>query len=161
IEVCGPRPVWASRERGRRRMIYPRVKRAFVLVIASWFTVSSFAGPLAAQGRSPQSLQPDLFISLALHRHTPVAHGAVLVQTSRNRRPTSIRPIKNGSSLTTAPSITTSALSVSLSPYSVGPTITPTQSQPEAEEEIAADPSDTTGNNLVSAVSDFSQASGF
>src|SRR5262249_24509119 len=46
-------------------------------------------------------------------------------------------------------------------PYSVGPTITPTQSQPEAEEEIAADPSDTTGNNLVSAVSDFSQASGF
>ena len=137
-----------------------QAKRTLALFAVLSFVVL-FAGSVAAQGRSPDSLQPDLFITLALHRDTPVAHGNVLVLPSRNRRATFARLVKNGSSLATAPSITTNALNLSLSPYSVGPIITPTQSEPEAEEEIAADPSDITGSNLISAVSDFSQASGF
>jgi hypothetical protein len=45
------------------------------------------------------------------------------------------------------------------STYGVGPTITPTTTRPEAEEEIAVDPLNSA--NLVTAVSDFSSALGF
>src|ERR1700747_2543931 len=45
------------------------------------------------------------------------------------------------------------------SPYSVGPTITPTTSVPEAEEHIAVDPNNF--NNLVAMISDFSLRGGF
>ena len=43
--------------------------------------------------------------------------------------------------------------------YTVGANTTATDTQPEAEEEIAADPSD--GNNLVAAISDFSLRGGY
>jgi hypothetical protein len=68
---------------------------------------------------------------------------------------------KGGAGAVFTPSTITNALSVGLSPYGVGATVTPTTTGPEAEEEIAADPADTSGNNLVSAISDFSQPSGF
>lgn len=45
------------------------------------------------------------------------------------------------------------------SPYDVGPTVTPTTTLPEAEEEIAVDPLNPA--NLVAAVSDFSNLLGF
>lgn len=45
--------------------------------------------------------------------------------------------------------------------YSVGCSVAPTTSMPEAEEEIAADPSDSTGQTYVAAVSDFSLRGGY
>jgi hypothetical protein len=45
--------------------------------------------------------------------------------------------------------------------YSVGCSVAPTTSMPEAEEEIAADPSDSTGQTYVSAISDFSLRGGY
>ena len=50
-------------------------------------------------------------------------------------------------------------LGFSGSPYSVGATITPTSTVPEAEEHIAVDPNNF--NNLIAMISDFSQNGGF
>ncbi len=137
-------------------------KRAFVLYVTLLLAVSSLAGLAAAQGRSPESLQPDLFITVALQRNTPVARGNILILPSPNGHASLTRPQgKSSASAVISPSITANALNIGLSPYGVGPTITSTTTQPEAEEEIAADPSDTLGNNLIAAISDFSQPSGF
>ncbi len=121
----------------------------------------SGAGLAAAQGRSPDSLQPDLFITIALQRETPVAHGNMLILPSPNGHATLSQPSKTGARTLIAPMILTNALTLSASPYGVGSTVTPTTTGPEAEEEIAADPNDTLGNNLVAAISDFSQPTGF
>ncbi len=51
------------------------------------------------------------------------------------------------------------AATFSAPPYSVGPTITPTTTVPEAEEHIAVDPNDS--NNLVAMISDFALRGGF
>src|SRR5262249_15631427 len=115
-------------------------------------------GSVFAQGRSPQSLQPDLFITIAMDRNTPVAHGNVMLLPAPNHHGALVR--WNGGSSRTAPGVT-NALTLNTSLYVVGPTVTPTTSEPEAEEEIAADPSDSAGNNLVAAISDFSSPSGF
>jgi hypothetical protein len=117
-----------------------------------------FAGSVSAQGRSPQSLQPDLFITIAMDRNTPVAHGNVMLLPSANHHAAFVRG--NGRSARTAPGVT-NALTLNTNLYLVGPTVTPTTSEPEAEEEITADPSDSAGNNLVAAISDFSSPSGF
>jgi len=122
------------------------------------FTMLLLAGSVAAQGRSPQSLQPDLFITIAMDRNTPVAHGNVMLLPSPNHHAAFVRG--NGGSSLTAPSVT-NALTLNTNLYVVGSTVTPTTSEPEAEEEIAADPSDSAGNNLVAAISDFSSPSGF
>src|ERR1700737_5575631 len=50
-------------------------------------------------------------------------------------------------------------LGFSGSPYSVGATITPTSTVPEAEEHIAVDPNNF--NNLIAIISDFSKTAGF
>lgn len=139
-------------------MTSARTMNVFVSSVGLWFVLVSLSGQAAAQGRSPQSLQPDVFITVALERHTPVARGNILLLPSANRHATSTRPGSNGTSAPIAPSIT-NALNLGTALYSVGPTITATTSEPEAEEEIAADPSN--ANNLVSAISDFSQPTGF
>ena len=131
--------------------------KVFVAFAAVGFALL-FTGSGVAQGRSPQSLQPDLFVSLALNRDTPVARGNILLLPSPNRRATFTRG--HGGTTLTAPNVTR-ALTIGTALYTVGATVTPTTTGPEAEEEIAADPSDSTGNNLVAAISDFSQASGF
>jgi hypothetical protein len=115
------------------------------------------AGSVAAQGRSPQSLQPDLFVTIAMDRNTPVAHGNVMLLPSPNRHAAFIR---GNSGARTAPG-DVNALTLNTNLYVVGSTVTPTTSEPEAEEEIAADPSDSAGNNLVAAISDFSSPTGF
>jgi hypothetical protein len=130
----------------------------FVSSVVLWFVLGSLSGEAAAQGRSPQSLQPDLFLTVALQRDTPVARGNILLLPSPNRHATFRGPGSSGTNAPTAPSIP-NALNLGTALYSVGPTITPTTSEPEAEEEIAADPND--ANNLVSAISDFSQPTGF
>src|SRR5262249_10009450 len=61
------------------------------------------------------------------------------------------RPVREG--IPAAPTI------FSGSPYTVGPTITPTSTVPESEEHIAVDPSNF--NNLVAMISDFSLRGGF
>src|SRR5437868_8725110 len=47
-------------------------------------------------------------------------------------------------------------LSFGGTPYAVGPTVTPTTTEPEAEEHIAVDPNDF--HNLLAAVTDFGSA---
>jgi len=139
-------------------------KRALVLCVVSGLAVLSLAGQLMAQGRGPGSLQPDptaVFITVALHHDTPVARGNILLLPSPAGHGAVTARSKGGAIASIAPSVTASALNLGTSSYSVGSTYTPTTSQPEAEEEIAADPSDTNGQNLVSAISDFSQPSGF
>ncbi len=139
-------------------------KRALVLCVVSGLAVLSLAGQLMAQGRGPGSLQPDptaVFITVALHHDTPVARGNILLLPSPAGHGAVTARSKGGAIASIAPSVTASALNLGTSSYSVGSTYTPTTSQPEAEEEIAADPSDTSGQNLVSAISDFSQPSGF
>jgi len=58
-------------------------KRALVsFVVLAFF---SSVGLLAAQGRGPQSLQPDLsavFVTLAMRHDTPVARGHILLLPS-------------------------------------------------------------------------------
>ena len=130
----------------------------FVTVAAVGSAILLLMGSAAGQGRSPQSLQPDIFISIAMDRNTPVAHGNVLVLPSHNRQATFTRG--NRGTTLTAPDAT-NALTVGTALYAVGPTVTPTTTGPEAEEEIAADPSEVTGSHLVAAISDFSQPSGF
>jgi hypothetical protein len=139
-------------------MSYPR---AFVLSVALGLAVLSLTGKLTAQGRGPDSLQPDVFITIALQHDTPVARGNILVLPSPNGHATSLRFGKNGATAAVTPSTSTSVLNLGSSSYSVGSTVTPTLTQPEAEEEIAADPADMSGHNLVSTISDFSQPSGF
>jgi len=116
-------------------------KRALVsFVVLAFF---SSVGLLAAQGRGPQSLQPDLsavFVTLAMRHDTPVARGHILLLPSPSRRAIVNRPSSGGGiGSTTAVSTSANALTVSGSSYSVGLTFTPTTTQPEAEEEIAAD----------------------
>jgi len=134
-----------------------QTKNVVLSAVALWFVLVSLSGQAAAQGRNPQSLQPDVFITVALERDTPVARGNILILPSRNRHATFTRR-GNVTSAPIAPSIT-NALNLGTAMYSVGPTIAATTSEPEAEEEIAADPSNP--NNLVSAISDFSQPTGF
>jgi len=139
-------------------------KRALVLCVVSGLAVLSLAEQLVAQGRGPGSLQPDptaVFITVALHHDIPVARGNILLLSSPAGHGRVTARSSGGASAAITPSVTASALNVGTSSYSVGSTYTPTTSQPEAEEEIAADPSDTSGQNLVSAISDFSQPSGF
>ena len=133
-------------------------KNVLLSAVGFLFVLVSLSGKAAAQGRSPQSLQPDIFITAALQRDTPVARGNVLLLPSHSRHATSTRTNRNGTSAPIAPSIT-NALNLGTALYSVGPNIGATTSEPEAEEEIAADPNN--AGNLVSAISDFSQASGF
>lgn len=59
----------------------------------------------------------------------------------------------------TAPETEVPVAPFSGSPYTVGSTITPTSTVPEAEEHIAVDPENS--NNLISMISDFSQNGGF
>jgi hypothetical protein len=127
--------------------------------------VLPFAGSLVAQGRGPESLQPDptaVFISIVLRHDAPIARGNILILPSASGHTTFSQPTSGGSSgSTTAVSTSANSLKVSGSAYTSGPTMTPTTTQPEAEEEIAADPADSFGRNLVSAISDFSQPTGF
>jgi hypothetical protein len=139
-------------------------KRALVLCVVSGLAVLSLAEQLVAQGRGPGSLQPDptaVFITVALHHDIPVARGNILLLPSPAGHGTVTARSNAGASAAITPSVTANALNLGTSSYGVGPTYTPTTSQPEAEEEIAADPSDRSGQNLVSAISDFSQPSGF
>jgi hypothetical protein len=57
------------------------------------------------------------------------------------------------------PAVSSLATSFGGNPYNVGPTVTPTTTLPEGEEEIAVFPSGS--SHLVAAVSDFSQNGGF
>src|SRR5215469_16946810 len=90
----------------------------FVSFAAVGFAVLLLPQSVAAQGRSPQSLQPDLFISIAMDRHTPVAHGNLLPLPSPNGRKTFTSG--NRVSTLTAPDVT-NALSVGTALYTVGP----------------------------------------
>ena len=129
--------------------------------------VLPFTGSLAAQGRGPNSVQPDpsaVFLTFIPHRNAPVARGNRMILSSPGSRPLLIRPGRGitGTTSPTASATSPTAATFNSGPaYTAGPAGTPTTTQPEAEEEIAADPADTTGNNLVAAVSDFSQPSGF
>src|SRR5713226_6527178 len=110
-------------------------KRAFVLYVTLLLAVSSLAGLAAAQGRSPESLQPDLFITVALQRDTPVAHGNILILPSPNWHATLSHRTTTSARTLIAPTILTNVLTLSASPYGVGSTVTPTTTGPEAEEE--------------------------
>ena len=57
-------------------------KRPSVFCVVSGLAVLSLAGRLMAQGRGPGSLQPDVFITVALHHDTPVARGNILILPS-------------------------------------------------------------------------------
>ncbi len=142
-------------------MNHVSAKRAFFFCVVSGLAVLSLAGQLVAQGRGPGSLQPDVFITVALHHDTPVARGNVLILPSRSAHASAARRSARGPIAAFTPAVAGTPLNLGAAPYSVGSTVTPTTSQPEAEEEIAADPSDASGQNLVSAISDFSQPSGF
>ena len=96
-----------------------------------------------------------------MHHDTPVARGNILILPSPATHATLAARGNGGAPTAVAPSAAANALNLGTSSYGVGATYAPTTSQPEAEEEIAADPSDTSGQNLVSAISDFSQPSGF
>ncbi len=122
------------------------------------------AGALHGQGRGPNSLQPDLnavFFTMVLQRDTPVSRGHELLLPSPSARPSLSSQSSGSAGATNTSAVGAFTLTNGTSSYSVGATVTPTTTQPEAEEEIAADPSDTLGDNLVSAISDFSQPSGF
>jgi hypothetical protein len=146
----------------------------FARVAVVSFVVVSFAAWLAARGKGPNSVQPDasaVFITVMVQHNSPPARGNILLLPAPNRPPTTTKPDnagkgggsgkgggKGGGGGTVGGPSTINSGST---PYSAGPTYTPTTSQPEAEEEIAADPSDTAGNNLVAAISDFSSPSGY
>ena len=85
----------SNRRAGRGHPMSHRLGRALVSFVVLPFVVFSFAGLLAAQGRGPQSLQPDLsavFITLAMRHDTPVARGNVLLLPSPSRRTIGICP---------------------------------------------------------------------
>jgi hypothetical protein len=144
-------------------------------VVVASFMALSFAGYLAARGRGSNSLQPDtsaVFLTFVLRQDSPPARNHILILPSPSRPSPLGKPSGSGQGggkgggggggtggggTTGGPS----TITLGSSTYSAGATITPTTTQPEAEEEIATDPSDSTGNNIVAAISDFSSASGF
>jgi len=99
--------------------------------------VSNLAAPCSAQQEGLQQDPSAVF-------KTPVRNlGSVMLPGAK--RPAGAQP--------TVPTIFTS------SPYTVGPTATPTTTSPEAEEEIAVDPNNS--STLVAAISDFAINFGF
>jgi len=104
----------------------------FLLVIAG-LAVTAFA-------QNQPAVNPS-----AVFKTMVVYQGAAIAGIRR------ARPVREG--IPAAPTI------FSGSPYTVGPTITPTSTVPEAEEHIAVDPSNF--NNLVAMISDFSLRAGF
>ena len=137
------------------------------------------AGPLGAQGRGPNSLQPDssaVIFTMVIQRNEPVSRGNFLILPSPNSH-ASINA-KGGSSGGgggtkggggggstgggTSPCCG-GGMNLSFGPltsaYTAGSVQAPSTTQLEAEEEIAVDPTD--ANNLVAAISDFSSSSGY
>src|SRR5260370_30399754 len=104
-------------------MSYPR---AFVVSLASGLAVLSLTGQLTAQERGPDSLQPDVFITIALQHDTPVARGNILVLPSPYGHATSLHFGKNGATTAVTPSTSTNVLNLGSSSYSVGSTVSPT-----------------------------------
>ncbi len=134
------------------------------------------AGPLSARGRGPNSLQPDssaVIFTMVLQRNEPVSRGNFLILPSPNSHASTYAKSgsnggggghKGGGGGTSGGGVPCCggplSFSTGSSTYlSSTPVETPTNTQPEAEEEIAADPGN--ANNLVSAISDFSSSAGY
>lgn len=129
------------------------------------------AGWLGARGRAPNSLQQDpsaVFFTMVIKRGAPVSRKNFLILPSTDTHAGTNSHGKGGggnSSGGGGGGTTTSCCGGSLSlvpgssSYAAGLVETPTSTQPEAEEEIAADPNDS--SNLVAAISDFSNSSGY
>ena len=110
----------------------------FARTVVRLLTISAFAGTCVAQSASTLPKDPSqVFRTIVSHRNAlPAARPEVRV-----------------------PEMQVLAPPFSGSPYTVGATITPTSTIPEAEEHIAVDPNNF--NNLISMISDFSQNGGF
>jgi hypothetical protein len=112
--------------------------RSLLLVLLA----AGLAGiPVAAQSPSPLPTDPSaVFKTIVPHINSIVVQPAVGIPSEETE---SSLPF----------------LGFSGSPYTVGATITPTSTVPEAEEHIAVDPNNF--NHLLSMISDFSQNGGF
>lgn len=92
----------------------------------------------------------------ARHQHPPIDHQALFKTRVAH---VNFKIGTQGAAHSNAPSNTTTSANIGGAPYNVGPVVTPTTSAPEAEEEIAVDP--TNWANLISVVSDFSLRGGY
>jgi hypothetical protein len=164
--------------------IVARFLLATLSILAFAFLLTP-AGPLGAQGRGPNSLQPDssaVIFTMVIQRNEPVSRGNLLILPSPNSHASinakggssgggggggkgggggstgggTVSPCCGGS-LPLTP-VGSTYLLTNTTPYNP-PVETPTTTQPEAEEEIAADPA--TPGNLVAAISDFSNSAGY
>jgi hypothetical protein len=186
-EHFGTRPDFS--DRAKEAHIMSRTLTRFILATSSILAFTFLltpAGRFGAQGRGPNSLQPDssaVFFTMVLQRNQPVSRGNFLILPSPNSH-ASINAKGGtsggggghkggggsgggtggggtgtccGGSLTLTP--VSSTYSVTNTGTITPPVETPTTTQPEAEEEIAVDP--TTPGNLVAAISDFSRSNGF
>jgi hypothetical protein len=185
-EHFGTRPNLSGGKKEAR--IMSRTVARFLLATSSILAFTFLltpAGPLGAQGRGPNSLQPDssaVIFTMVLQRDEPVSHGNILILPSPNSHASINAKGGGGGSHTGGGgggghkggggsgggggtgSCCGGALTVTFgsTTYAISdamPVETPTTTQPEAEEEIAVDP--TTPGNLVAAISDFSSSAGF
>src|SRR5690242_20574609 len=111
-----------------------RVMRSLLSLLVTALIIGAFSFDARSQNRPPNA---------QTHFKTMVAH--------RDHIP--------GVKSTAGPAGTETPATFSGPPYSVGPTITPTTTVPEAEEHIAVDPNNF--SNLVAMISDFSLRGGF
>jgi hypothetical protein len=117
--------------------------------------------PAQAQGSKPARI--PVFITQVIHRSQPVTRTNVLYLPAKAAAVVSTKPSKpgGGGGGNHGHGGSGACPTTSTSTYSVGCPVAPTTSMPEAEEHIAADPSDATGQTLVSAISDFSLRGGY
>lgn len=118
----------------------------------------------AVQQEAAAPLEPDpaaVFLTMVLQRNQPVSRRNTLILSSPPARAMSVTPRGDFGGMTRPPSARPLTFNFGSSLYKTGEVTTATSAQPEAQETIAADPSDPSGDRLVAAVSDFSRPGGF
>lgn len=97
-----------------------------------------------------------LMMSRSAQQGLPLDHSARFL----TRVPRRDAPIPMGGGVVSEGAGVSTATAFGGTPYTVGPTVTPTTTIPEAEEHIAVDPRTGNSANLVAAISDFSLRGG-
>jgi hypothetical protein len=139
------------------------ISRRWILPLSLAIGVTLAVAP-AARPQQSRPQRPGLFMTQVIHRDQPISRTRILYLPPQAANFIATKPSGGGGSHGGGGQHgggSTGCPTTSTTTYSVGCPVAPTTSMPEAEEEIAADPGDSTGQTYVAAISDFSLRGGY